>query len=196
MQKGFTRRPRPDAPGTAGPNYITPGGLQRLKDEVKFLLTRERPAVTEVVTWAASNGDRSENADYQYGKRRLRQIDSRLRFLMKRIEAAKVVDPEAPRRGEAAERVYFGATVRYADEAGAEHVVCIVGADEVDLARRHVSWTSPLGRALMKATEGDTVVLQAPGGTSTLEVIEISYERIEVEPFREPAGAEAKKRES
>ena len=178
----------------AGPNYITPGGLQRLKDESRFLLTRERPAVTEVVTWAASNGDRSENADYQYGKRRLRQIDSRLRFLMKRIEAAKVVDPEAPRRGEAAERVYFGATVRYADAAGAEHVVCIVGADEVDLARRHVSWTSPLGRALMKATEGDTVVLQAPGGTSTWEGSEISYERIEVEPFREPAGAEAKKR--
>ena len=196
MQKGFTRRPRPDAPGMAGPNYITPGGLQRLKDESRFLLTRERPAVTEVVTWAASNGDRSENADYQYGKRRLRQIDSRLRFLMKRIEAAKVVDPAAPRRGEAAERVYFGATVRYADEAGAEHVVCIVGADEVDLARRHVSWTSPLGRALMRAAEGDTVVLQAPGGTSTLEVIEICYERIEVEPFREPAGAEAKKRES
>lgn len=196
MQKGFTRRPRPDGPGMQGPNYITPGGLQRLKDEVKFLLTRERPAVTEVVTWAASNGDRSENADYQYGKRRLRQIDSRLRFLMKRIEAAKVVDPEAPRRGEAAERVYFGATVRYADAEGAEHVVCIVGADEVDLARRHVSWTSPLGRALMKAAEGDTVVLQAPGGTSTLEVIEISYERIEVEPFREPAGAESKKRES
>ena len=192
MQKGFTRRPRPDAPGTAGPNYITPGGLQRLKDEVKFLLTRERPAVTEVVTWAASNGDRIENADYQYGKRRLRQIDSRLRFLMKRIEAAKVVDPEAPRRGEAAERVYFGATVRYADEAGEEHVVCIVGADEVDLTRRHVSWTSPLGRALMKAAEGDTVVLQAPGGTSSLEVIAICYERVEVEPFREPAGAEAK----
>ena len=194
MQKGFTRRPRPDAPGMAGPNYITPGGLQRLKDESRFLLTRERPAVTEVVTWAASNGDRSENADYQYGKRRLRQIDSRLRFLMKRIEAAKVVDPEAPRRGEAAERVYFGATVRYADAAGAEHVVCIVGADEVDLVRRHVSWTSPLGRALMKAAEGDTVVLQAPGGTSSLEVIELCDERIEVEPFREPAGAEAKKR--
>jgi transcription elongation factor GreB len=147
MQKGFTRRPRPDAPGMAGPNFITPGGLQRLKDESRFLLTRERPAVTEVVTWATSHGDRSENADYQYGKRRLR-------FLMKRIEAAKVVDPAAPRRGEAAERVYFGATVRYADEAGAEHVVCIVGADEVDLARRHVSWTSPLGRALMKAAEG------------------------------------------
>ena len=192
MQKGFTRRPRPDAQGTAGQNYITPGGLQRLKDDHHFLLTRERPAVTAVVTWAASNGDRSENADYQYGKRRLRQIDSRLRFLMKRIEAAKVVDPAAPRRGEAAERVYFGATVRYADEGGAEHVVSIVGADEVDLKRMHVSWTSPLGRALMKATEGDTVVLQAPGGTSKLEVIEICYERIEVEPFREPAGAESK----
>ncbi len=191
MQKGFTRRPKPDAPGTQGPNYITPGGLQRLKDEHHFLLTRERPAVTAVVTWAASNGDRSENADYQYGKRRLRQIDSRLRFLMKRIEAAQVVDPEAPRRGQAAERVYFGATVRYADDTETERVVSIVGADEVDLARKHISWQSPLGRALMKATEGDTVVLHAPGGTVNLTVLEICYERIVVEPFREPPGAES-----
>ena len=174
-----------------GPNYITPGGLQRLKDEHRFLLARERPAVTEIVTWAASNGDRSENADYQYGKRRLRQIDSRLRFLMKRIEAAKVVDPEAPRKGEAAERVYFGSTVRYEDDDGTERVVSIVGADEVDLERKHISWVSPLARALMKAEEGDTVVLNAPGGTTHLTVIEIRYERIEVEPFREPPGSEA-----
>lgn len=195
MQKGFTRKPKPDAPGTQGPNYITPGGLQRLKDEYKFLLNRERPAVTQVVTWAASNGDRSENADYQYGKRRLRQIDSRLRFLLKRIEAAQVVDPEAPRKGLAAERVYFGATVRYAEPEGMERVVSIVGADEVDLSRRHISWASPLGRALMKSSEGDSVMLHAPGGSVQLTVLEICYERIAVEPFREPAGAEATAKE-
>jgi transcription elongation factor GreB len=190
MRKGFTRNPRPDAP-VQGPNYITPGGLRRLKDEYRFLFSRERPAVTAVVTWAASNGDRSENADYQYGKRRLRQIDSRLRFLLKRIEAAEVVDPEAPRTGQAAARAYFGATVRYADEEGIERVVSIVGADEVDLERKHISWVSPLGRALMKAAEGDSVVLHAPGGTVELEVLEVRYERIEVEPFREPLGAES-----
>lgn len=191
MYKGATRNPRPDAGGTPGKNYITPGGLKRLKDEHHFLLTRERPAVTEVVTWAASNGDRSENADYQYGKRRLRQIDSRLRFLMKRIEAAVVVDPEAPRTGQAAERVFFGATVRYADAEGTERVVSIVGSDEVDLERNHISWVSPLGRALIKAQEGDCVVMQAPGGATQLTVLELSYERIEVEAFREPAGAES-----
>lgn len=192
MRKGFTRKPQADAPASPLKNYITPAGLQRLKDEYRFLHTRERPAVKEVVTWAASNGDRSENADYQYGKRRLRQIDSRLRFLLKRIEAAEVVDPEAPRKGPAASRVYFGATVRYADEEGTERVVSIVGADEVDLKRKHISWVSPLGRALMKAEEGDRVVLQAPGGTTHLTVLEVAYQRIEVEPFREPLGAEAK----
>src|SRR5215467_7712921 len=120
MRKGFTRKPQPDEPATRSKNYITPSGLQRLKDEHHFLITRERPAVTEVVAWAASNGDRSENADYQYGKRRLRQIDSRLRFLGKRIEAAAVIDPEAPRSGQAATKAYFGATVRYEDATGAE----------------------------------------------------------------------------
>src|SRR5215216_4843085 len=107
-------------------NYITPAGLQRLRAELKFLLTRERPAVTEVVTWAAGNGDRSENADYQYGKRRLRQIDGRIRFLRKRIDAAHIVDPEAPRSGRGATHVFFGATVRYASAAGTERVVSIV----------------------------------------------------------------------
>src|SRR5438046_2189965 len=121
-------------------NYITPSGLQRLKDELKFLLTRERRAVTEVVTWAASNGDRSENADYQYGKRRLREIDRRIRFLTKRIDAAEVVDPESPRGGRAATQVFFGATVRYANAVGLERVVSIVGVDEVDLGRNHISW--------------------------------------------------------
>src|ERR1700677_2464913 len=112
MRKGFTRRPQEDSPATPGKNYITPDGLQRLKDEHRFLLTRERPAVTGVVAWAASNGDRSENADYQYGKRRLRQIDGRIRFLTKRIESAEVVDPEARRAAQVATKAFFGATVR------------------------------------------------------------------------------------
>ena len=191
MRKGFTRKPPADPPGPLVKNYITPDGLQRLRHEYRFLHTRERPAVKEVVAWAASNGDRSENADYLYGKRRLRQIDSRLRFLLKRIEAAEVVDPAAPRSGQAAKRVYFGATVRYADEEGTERVVSIVGADEVDLERRHISWVSPLARALMKAEEGDQVILEAPGRKTCLTVLEVSYERIEVESFREPPGAQS-----
>jgi transcription elongation factor GreB len=195
MRKGFTRRPAPDAPNVYAKNYITPGGLERLKDEHRFLLTKDRPAVTEVVAWAAGNGDRSENADYQYSKRRLRQIDGRIRFLSKRIEAAEVVDPEAPRSGQAKSRSYFGATVRYADASGAEHEVCIVGTDEVDISRNHCSWVSPLGRALLKSTEGDSVVLRAPGGTEELTILEVRYERIAVEPFREPAGYEAAVRE-
>jgi transcription elongation factor GreB len=195
MRKGFTREPTPDAPAAPVKNYITPSGLERLKDEHRFLLTRERPAVTEVVAWAAGNGDRSENADYQYGKRRLRQIDGRIRFLTKRIEAAEVVDPETPRAGQAMSmgkpKAFFGATVRYANAAGAERVVSIVGTDEIDLDRNHISWVSPLARALMKSAAGDSVVLQVPGGTETLTVLEVRYERIVVEPFREPPGSEA-----
>ncbi len=195
MRKGFTRKSPGDEPATGGKNYITPNGLQRLKDEHRFLLTRDRPAVAEVVAWAASNGDRSENADYQYGKRRLRQIDGRIHFLTKRIEAAEVVDPEAPRAGRPETRAFFGATVRYANATGAERVVSIVGTDEVDLNRNHISWVSPLGRALMKSAAGDRVVLQAPGGTEYLTVLEVCYERISVEPFREPPESEAAQRD-
>jgi transcription elongation factor GreB len=203
MGTRFTRRPDDRSPehdhaaeerahGVAGTrNYITPGGLQRLGDERRFLLTRERPAVTQVVAWAAGNGDRSENADYQYNKRRLRQIDRRIRFLTKRIEAAEVLDPEAPRTGRAATHVFFGATVRYENAAGVERVVSIVGADEVDLDRGHISCLSPLARALMKAGPGDAVMLRAPGGTEALDVLEVRYERIHVQPFREPRGAES-----
>ena len=183
-------------PAPGGKNYITPSGVQRLRDELRFLLTRERPAVTQVVAWAAANGDRSENADYQYGKRRLRQIDRRIRFLTKRIEAAEVVDPEAPRTGRAATHVFFGATVRYADAAGAERTVSIVGVDEVDLDRSHISWVSPLARALMKAGPGDTVIVRAPGGTQQLEILSVSYERIPMDPFTEPPGAEAAPKEA
>lgn len=191
MYKGSTRKPPADEPGARGKNYITPAGLQRLQEELRFLLTRERPAVTEVVAWAAGNGDRSENADYQYGKRRLRQIDGRIRFLTKRIEAAEVVDPETPRAGKGAARAFFGATVRYANAAGTERVVSIVGTDEVDLERNHISWMSPLGRALLKSAPGDTVVLQAPGGIEELTVVDVGYQRIAVEPFREPPGSQA-----
>lgn len=186
------REPVRDKPGPQLKNYITPAGLQRLKDEHQFLMNRERPAVTKVVTWAASNGDRSENADYQYGKRRLRQIDSRIRFLTKRIDAAEVVDPAARRPGAAAQRVFFGATVTYRDDAGREHTVSIVGIDEVDLKRGYISWISPLARALMKSTPGDIVVVQAPKKTRRIEVVEVEYRPIQMEPFREPASAEAK----
>src|SRR6516225_11943471 len=133
---------------------------------------------TRVVAWAAGNGDRSENADYLYGKRRLRQIDSRIRFLTKRIDAAVVVDPAAPRSGSAATRVFFGATVTYKDAVGLEHVVSIVGIDEVDLDRGHISWRSPLANALMKASPGDRVQLRAPAKTEHLEVIEVEYSPI------------------
>jgi len=192
-EKRPLRGPRPEPAGPALKNYITPAGLQRLKDEQKFLLTRERPAVVEVVAWAASNGDRSENADYLYGKRRLNQIDSRIRFLTKRIDAAVVVDPAAPRAGSAATRVFFGATVTYKDAVG-QHVVSIVGIDEVDLDRGHISWRSPLANALMKASPGDRVDLRAPAKTEHLEIIDVEYAPIAMEPFREPLGAQAKPR--
>ena len=183
------RAPKKEAP--TGKNYITPGGWQRLRDEHRFLLTRERPAVTQVVSWAAALGDRSENADYQYNKRRLRQIDGRIRFLTKRIDAAEVVDPETARPGRAATRVFFGATVRYANAAGTGRVVSIVGIDEVDLDRGHISWISPLARALMKSGPGDCVILRAPGTTERLQILEVTYQHISLQPFTEPPGAES-----
>jgi transcription elongation factor GreB len=190
MRKGFTRRPKVEEPVVnQRTNYITPGGIERLIAERHFLLTKDRPAVVEVVAWAASNGDRSENADYQYSKRRLRQIDGRVRFLTKQIEAAEVIDPEAPRTGQRATRAFFGATVRYANAAGEERMVSIVGIDEVNLDRNHISWASPLGRALMKAAEDDEVILRAPGGTETLTVLEVRYERIAVDFFTAPPEA-------
>ncbi len=190
-EKRPLREPVREEPGPTPKNYITPAGLQRLKDEHLFLLRRERPAVVEVVAWAASNGDRSENADYLYGKRRLRQIDSRIRFLTKRIDAAVIVDPVAPRPGSAATRAFFGATVTYKNAAGLEHVVSIVGIDEVDLDRGYISWRSPLGNALMKASPGDRVRLIAPAKTEHLEIIDVEYAPIPMDPFREPLGAQS-----
>lgn len=164
-------------------NYITPGGHQRLKDEFQYLLKKDRPAVTAAVSWAAKNGDRSENADYQYGKKRLREIDKRLRFLTKRLDIAEVVDPGAARDDATAEQVFFGATVTYARANGAENTVTIVGVDEIDMARNHISWISPLARALMKARVDDSVTLRAPGGVEELDVIDVRYVAIDVEKF-------------
>jgi transcription elongation factor GreB len=178
------RGPVREESGPTLKNYITPAGLQRLKDEHLFLLSRDRLAVVEVVAWAASNGDRSENADYLYGKRRLGQIDSRIRFLTKRIDAAVVVDP-------AATRVFFGATVTYKDAADLEHVVSIVGIDELDLDRGYISWRSPLANALMKSSPGDRVNLRAPAKTEHLEIIEVEYASIPMDSFREPLGAQS-----
>jgi transcription elongation factor GreB len=176
------REPVREEAGPKPKNYITPAGLQRLKDEHRFLLNRERPAVVEVVAWAAGNGDRSENADYLYGKRRLRQIDSRIRFLTQRIDAAVPVDPAATRPASTATRVFFGATVTYEDSAGLEHVVSIVGIDEVDLDRGYISWRSPLAIALMKASPGDCVDLRAPGKTERLKIVDVEYAPIPMDP--------------
>lgn len=164
-------------------NYITPGGHQRLKDEFQYLLKKDRPMVTAAVSWAAKNGDRSENADYQYGKKRLREIDRRLRFLTKRLDIAEEVDPAAPREVEIADQVFFGATVTYANASGQENTITIVGVDEIDLKRNQISWISPLARALMKARPGDTVMLRAPNGVEELDVIDVRYVPVVVETF-------------
>jgi transcription elongation factor GreB len=192
MSKAFTKESDAEdddlEPGSApipagSKNYITPSGHQRLKDELVYLLDRERPAVTAAVSWAAKNGDRSENADYQYGKKRLREIDRRIRFLTKRLDQAEVVDPLTPRDEELADRVFFGATVTYANATGDERTVTIVGIDELDLKRGYITWISPLARALMKAREGDSVVLHAPGGREELDIVEVRYEAVITEPF-------------
>jgi transcription elongation factor GreB len=153
-------------------NYITPDGFRRLQDELKQLQRAERPRIVEIVAWAAGNGDRSENGDYIYGKQRLREIDRRLRFLAKRLEAAEVVDPA---RQAHLDRVFFGATVTYANQAGDERTVTIVGVDEVDADGGRVSWISPIARALSKAQEGDVVELRTPHGIEPIEVVEIRY---------------------
>ena len=161
-------------------NYMTPHGWRRMRDELSHLVKVERPEVTAVVSWAASNGDRSENGDYQYGKKRLREIDRRIRYLTKRLENAEVVDPATR---EATDQVFFAATVTYANAAGEEVTVRIVGLDETDLGRGHISWISPVARALIKAREGDTVALVTPGGREELEILEVRYEEIPMPPF-------------
>ncbi len=157
-------------------NYITPAGHARLKDELEHLVKRERPQVVEVVAWAASNGDRSENGDYIYGKRRLREIDRRIRFLTKRLELAEIVDPL--RQGDN-DQVFFGARITVAEADGLENTYTIVGVDEADVTRGRISWISPLARALIKSREGDTVRFQSPVGIREIDIVEVVYAAIE-----------------
>ncbi len=181
MSKAFTRESAGDdededgapAPLPAGTrNYITPAGYARLRAELLHLIDEERPKVVEVVHWAASNGDRSENGDYLYGKKRLREIDRRIRFLTKRLEIAEVTDPSVH---QGSDQIFFGARVRYTDEAGQAREVTILGIDEADSARGQVSWISPIARALLKAREGDVVKLQTPAGVQEIEVLQVRY---------------------
>ena len=157
-------------------NYVTPAGFKRLKDEALQLLDKERPDLVKVVHWAASNGDRSENADYIYGKRRLREIDRRIRFLTKRLDAAVVVDPAVR---EATDQVFFGATVTLIHGSGEEKTYSIVGIDEADASSARISWISPLARALLKAHEGDSVVLRTPAGQEEIEIVTVEYRAID-----------------
>ena len=161
--------PSPPLPAT-GKNYITAAGFARLQSEKKQLLEVERPEVVKTVAWAASLGDRSENADYIYGKRRLREIDRRVRFLIKRLESAQIVHAS----GRDTDQIFFGARVRVRGVSG-EKTVTIVGVDEIDTARGHVSWLSPIARALIKAREGDVVRLHTPAGEEQLEILEVNY---------------------
>lgn len=162
-------------------NYMTPAGCQRMKSELKHLVEVERPQVTQTVSWAASNGDRSENGDYIYGKRRLREIDRRIRYLMKRLDNVEVVDPRDQPAGQ--DQVFFGATVVYESDAaeagGKTQTVAIVGIDEADPARGRVSWISPVARALLRAREGDKVVLRTPTGAQELDILEVRYEMLD-----------------
>lgn len=157
-------------------NYITPAGHKRLKDELEHLVKRERPHIVEIVSWAASNGDRSENGDYIYGKRRLREIDRRIRFLTKRLEIAEVVDPL--RQGNN-DQIFFGACITVADASGAENTYTIVGVDETDATSGRISWISPLARAVIKAREGDTIRFQSPLGFRELDIVSVVYQTID-----------------
>lgn len=153
-------------------NYITPQGYQRIKKELLQLIDADRPEVVRIVSWAASNGDRSENGDYIYGKRRLREIDRRIRFLTKRLDLAEVVDPSVHH---GSDQIFFGATVVYENQTGEQHTVTIVGIDEIDPLNGKISWISPVARAVTKAHEGESIVLQTPGGIEELEIIEVRY---------------------
>lgn len=153
-------------------NYITPSGYQNIKQELLQLIDVERPAMVQVVHWAALNGDRSENGDYIYGKRRLREIDRRIRFLTKRLDVAAVIDPSIHHGGD---QVFFGATVRYQTRSGTQHQITIVGVDELDPLNGKISWVSPVARALTKAHVGDVVVLNTPAGADQLEILQVEY---------------------
>ncbi len=153
-------------------NYITPQGYQRIREELLQLIDTERPEVVKIVHWAASNGDRSENGDYIYGKRRLREIDRRIRFLTKRLDLAEVVDPSIHH---GSDQVFFGATVTYLNSAGSEQSITIVGIDELDPLKGKISWVAPVARALTKSREGDVITLTTPAGVDELEILRVSY---------------------
>jgi transcription elongation factor GreB len=185
MSKAFTREQAADddidedvdtLPLPAGTrNYMTPGGFARLKAELDQLTGKGRPELVATVAWAAGNGDRSENGDYIYGKKRLREIDRRIRFLVRRLDRAEVVDPATPRDVDTADRVFFGATVTVRASDGEQKTIAIVGIDETDTARGYISWISPMARALIRAREGETVTLRTPAGVEELEVLEVAY---------------------
>jgi len=180
VSKAFTREDLPDEEEEAAlpqvpagtRNYMTPGGYASLRIELLDLIDVERPKVVDVVHWAASNGDRSENGDYHYGKKRLREIDRRIRFLTKRLEIAEIIDPSVHHGND---QVFFGATVTYSDENGTDSTVTIRGIDEADSARGEVSWVSPIARTLLKARVGDLLKLVTPGGTKEIEVLDVRY---------------------
>jgi len=181
MSKAFTKETdsnddepeKPDLSLTHHKNYVTPFGFSELQNELRHLVSDERPKIVEIVRWAAGNGDRSENGDYIYGKRRLREIDRRIRYLTKRLESAEIVDPKLQQK---LTRVFFGATVTYAQQDGAEKTIKLVGIDEADLSKGKVSWISPIAKALLKSQVGDIVELCTPAGTETLELLAIKYE--------------------
>ena len=185
MNKAFTKETDTDddddvegvSPLPAGArNYMTPDGFARLSGELERLVQKERPELVATVAWAASNGDRSENGDYIYGKKRLREIDRRIRFLIKRLDAAEVVDPATPRDDELRDQVFFGATVDVRNSRGEQRTLSIVGVDEIDTSRGYISWVSPMARALLKARGGDTVTLRTPVGAEDIEIVEVRYE--------------------
>lgn len=196
MNKAFTSEETPGdddvelpeaSPLPAGSrNYMTPGGFARLRRELDALVSTERPELVATVSWAAGNGDRSENGDYIYGKKRLREIDRRIRFLVRRLDIAEVVDPSTPRDEDLDSRVFFGATVTVANRAGDPRTISIVGVDEIDTERGYISWISPLARALLKAREGDTVPVRTPGGTEELDVLSVRYVPLDTDPAGAP----------
>jgi transcription elongation factor GreB len=182
MSKAFVREsedddepPRAEPAPPPAKNYISPAGYARLKAELKLLVETERPEVVRTVSWAAKNGDRSENGDYLYGKKRLREIDRRVRFLIKRLEAAEVVDAA----GRDSDQIFFGSTIRIKTKEGEERTVTIVGVDETDSPRNRISWISPVAKALIKAREGDMVMLKTPGGVEELEILDVRYDPID-----------------
>ena len=184
MNKAFTRESdaeEDDTPELASSlpigtkNYMTPGGFAQLKRELDQLVGKERPQLVGTIAWAASNGDRSENGDYIYGKKRLREVDRRIRFLIKRLDSAEVVDPTQRAGAEDSDRIYFGATVTVDNDRGEQRTVSIVGVDEIDPARGYISWVSPMARALIKARQGEFVTLSTPGGVDEIEIVAVKY---------------------